>query len=344
MERYKDDWEQKAEQNKKSLESYIEDLKLESAGFLGINYKEFWTKAKEISSLFKTLRPLKREEREELWHKFSSLCDEIKRKQEKERDKKLENSKQKKSLIESKIKEAYYAAKGANSISDLQRSKELLNEALGWMKNGWGGFNIPTQLVESAVGGEGILTKEDRDVCWQKWKEANETVKYRREELSRQNYEHFKSRAYGTLNSAEYDDPKDAKSKIRDVQQEMKGTFMSRDQFQDVHNILDTAWKKACDRQQKAYEERQTRHKEWADHMQKNIERWSELIQKNEDVISKIESQIDKCQEMEQNASSSDFASTVRGWIEEKYQKIEQIRDTNRSLEEKIRSVRDKLC
>ena len=87
----------------------------------------------------------------------------------------------------------------------------------------------------------------------------------------------------------------------------------------------------------------QEKYTEWRNRMEDNVDRWSSLIQKNEDVISRIENQIDHCQDLEQDARSSDFAYTVRGWIEEKYQKINDIRQTNRELEEKIRSVQNKL-
>jgi hypothetical protein len=47
------------------------------------NYADFWRHAKEISNLFKELKPLRRKDREELWSKFSSTCDELKASQNK---------------------------------------------------------------------------------------------------------------------------------------------------------------------------------------------------------------------------------------------------------------------
>jgi hypothetical protein len=63
----------------------------------------------------------------------------------------------------------------------------------------------------------------------------------------------------------------------------------------------------------------------------------------SEDVIAGIERDVDRCEEMEAEARTEEFADTVRGWIEEKYRKIEDIRGTNRELEEKIRSVESKI-
>ena len=211
------------------------------------------------------------------------------------------------------------------------------------MKGGWGGFNVSTDLVETALGNEGKLSSEDRDQCWEKWKEANEVIKFRRQELWESNYNHFRSKASDALNTAHYGEPREAKSKVKDIQREMKGTQMSKAQFQEIHNLLDDAWRKASSRLKEAYRERQRKHEEWRDRMQEHTERWRSLVQKNEDVISRIENQIDKCQEMERNARSPEFANTVRGWIEEKYRKISKIRETNIELEEKISSVKSKI-
>ena len=41
------------------------------------NYSQFWECAKGISEKFKTLKPLKREDREDLWNTFSDLCESV---------------------------------------------------------------------------------------------------------------------------------------------------------------------------------------------------------------------------------------------------------------------------
>jgi hypothetical protein len=77
--------------------------------------------------------------------------------------------------------------------------------------------------------------------------------------------------------------------------------------------------------------------------MEGHIQRWAELLEKNESVISSLEQQIEECEQMEANARSDDFAGTVRGWIEDKMEKIRDIRRTNEELEERIESVKGKL-
>jgi predicted metal-dependent hydrolase len=46
---------------------------------------------------------------------------------------------------------------------------------------------------------------------------------------------------------------------------------------------------------------------------------------------------------MEANARSEEFAETVRGWIQEKMDKIRAIRNTDEELEERIESVKKRL-
>ncbi len=73
--------------------------------------------------------------------------------------------------------------------------------------------------------------------------------------------------------------------------------------------------------------------------MEEDLPRWRGTLAKNESRISRIEEDIDKCEQMANNAKSADFAEQIRGWISEKYQKIEDIRRTSTELEEKIRDV-----
>lgn len=64
---------------------------------------------------------------------------------------------------------------------------------------------------------------------------------------------------------------------------------------------------------------------------------------KNEALLSKISSDIDHCEELLRNARGDDFAEKVRGWIQEKYEKMRDIKRTNEDLVEKIGSARERL-
>jgi hypothetical protein len=89
---------------------------------------------------------------------------------------------EKRELVMSKIREAYFQAKEAADSAEFAQADALLSEALAWMKNGWEGFNTVTQLI-SPILSSGIMTREDRVECWAEWKEAKELLRLRRDEF-----------------------------------------------------------------------------------------------------------------------------------------------------------------
>jgi hypothetical protein len=86
---------EKAARNAKKIESELDLLK---GGHwrspLQRDYHAFWAHAKEINELFKTLKPLDKEERERLWEKMNTICNNTKTKQQSEVDSRKYKSKQ----------------------------------------------------------------------------------------------------------------------------------------------------------------------------------------------------------------------------------------------------------
>src|SRR5713226_2386097 len=108
-------------------------------------------------------------------------CEDTRKAQARERETRLNDSQEKRDLVMSKIREAYFQAKEAADSAEFAQADALLSEALAWMKNGWEGFNTITQLI-SPILSTGIMTREDREECWAEWKEARELLRLRREE------------------------------------------------------------------------------------------------------------------------------------------------------------------
>jgi hypothetical protein len=138
----------------------------------------FWVRARRISEMFK--EPLFRKDRERLWAAYSTAREEMKAAQAREREARLADSREKRDLVMSKIREAYFQAKEAASSAEFAEAGALLSEALAWMKNGWEGFNTVTQLLTLRPG---VMTWEDREECWAEWKEARELLRLRRDEF-----------------------------------------------------------------------------------------------------------------------------------------------------------------
>lgn len=97
---------EESKKNAKVIDSEIQALKSGHWHFFNRVYKDFWAHAREISEMFKTLKPLRKEDRERLWDRFSSVCEEVKRKQNSEHENLKTKSEQHRNSILSKIESA----------------------------------------------------------------------------------------------------------------------------------------------------------------------------------------------------------------------------------------------
>ena len=330
---------EEAKSNASRIEHEIENLRynyLDSNAPLlttRYHYREFWSHAKEVSEMFKSLKLL-REDRERLWTSYRSICEDVKRKQEEERQESSRN----REIIESLITDAYHQAEGSGSKAELDKSKSMQSEILKLMK-------------------ERRVFREDREHCWKYWKEVNEKIYWRRHELQESNFLHIKEDAGRCLNTAYYGDPYEASREIKEVQTNLHGLYMNRDQRHEIHDILGDAWDKATSRigeikEEKGrkheewlqrQEERKRKYEEWRERMESNMQRWENNIEKAEDYVSRLEEQIDRLEDEAANARTDEYADRVREWIEEKQQKIEDVREQIREWESKMDDVRGKL-
>ena len=319
------DQEQREKANSSLIENEIENL--DSGHWKNMfrrDYKEFWEHSRKISEMFKTLKPISKENRERLWEKFRSICDQAKYQQNDEQLKFNVQSNNKRESIEIKIKEAYYYAKGGKNQDDLSSAKNLLNEAMDQMKDGE------------------KMTKEDNNTCYEKWREANQQIRYKREWLWELNYDRLKGMAYDAQSTAQVT-PHEGIKKIKETQSELKSAHLSKDQRGWIRDILDEAYEIVSRKFDEIRQEKERKHQEWSQRMEEKVSRWQGSIEKCEDAISRLESQISDLEYKESSARSDDFASTVRGWISEKYDKIGDIRQSIRDLDDKIESVNSKL-
>src|SRR6266851_3835227 len=255
----KEVWKEQCRENARSLESEINRLHSDYSDPLGFwrQYDEFWAHARRISEMFKTLKPLFQEDRERLWAAYSTACEEIKQAQARERESQRADSRGKRDLVMSKIREAYFQAKEAADSTEFAQADALLSEALAWMKNGWEeAFDTITQLI-SPILSSGIMTREDREECWSSWKEAQELLRLRRDEY----YAEVRSRQIG---------------------------------------------------------------------------RWRDWVEQNDNMIETLQGEIDRCEDLERDARTGEFADRVRSWIEAKSQKISDLESRNEQLETKI--------
>jgi hypothetical protein len=262
----KEVWKESCRENARNLESEISRLRSDYCDLLGLfwrRYDEFWAHARRISEMFKTLKRLFQEDRERLWPAYSAACEEMKGAQARERESQRTDSWEKRDLVMSKIREAYFQAKEAADSEEFAETDALLSEALAWMKNGWEGFNTVTQLI-SPILSSGIMTREDREECWAKWKEAQELLRLRRDEF-------------------------------------------------------------------------------YAEVGARQIGRWREWVEQNENMIETLQDEIDRCEDLEREARTEEFANRVRDRIK-KSQKIANLERRNEELDSKIAEAAARSC
>jgi hypothetical protein len=197
------------------------------------------------------------------------------------------------------------------------------------MKAGWSGFTPTTQLFALD---DGKMTKADHDACWERWKEANEILQSRRQELGDNNFSHYRGEAEDAIGTVEYD-PQRAKEKVQGIQKAIHGTIMTGDQFSELNRLLDKAWQRASGK----------RRSEWEEKLHSSLQWKRDRIRKEEESIDRLEEQIDHCRDLEANARTEDYANEVRSWIEQKYDAIAESRRLISKLEDEIRDIESKL-
>lgn len=336
------EWEVNAEKNAKRISSEINSLNNGHHKFpFGRDYKAFFAHAKEITALFKTLKPLKRDDREELWNEFSTLCDRVRREQKDEWLSREIKSKQERDVCLPLIQQAIYAAKGARDRSEIQNARN----------------DFDTAHRELRERSRNMLRQHSQE-CWEAFKQGKRTLHFRTKELQDYAYSEAKSAVSDARNALFYkENPYDALNEIKLARSRTKGLYLGRDHAQYIRKEFDDIWQSVIARieehkKEKARkheewlrrkEEKERKHQEWLSRQRDNISRWESRIDRLEDVVRRLESQIDDLEYKRSTARSSSFADRCWGWIREKQDKISDIESTIRELQGKISDVRSKI-
>mgnify|MGYP001592175745 CR=1 FL=1 len=321
MDNYKEKSSENASQIKREIERLRYNHCVPNSPTLDPNYlyRDFFNHAKEITELFKTLKPIIKDDRERLWSEYRNLCDKVSSKQNTERNESSRN----RGNLEALINDAYHKANGAGNREGLDSARAFLTEILGYMK-------------------EKRLLKNDREYLWENWVRASGKLKSSRERIQRDGYIIAKHNAEGCSDYIN-ENPYDALKRIKEVQSEIKGMYMNREQRGEVYEILNRIWESASSKIGVIKEEKRKKQEDWKERTGGNIERWEKNVEKAEDTISHIKDNITKLEDEAANARTDEHTERVRGWIEEGYQKISDIENSISGWEERISSVKEKL-
>lgn len=249
---------EEAKQNARTLSSEIRDLSsIEVTS--PETFERYKNKSQKVLDLFKNLKPLLKEDRENLWSSFQQISDAHKRKQEERKKSRDYASTRKKEVVVSTIREAKNYASG--DFDSLRRAEDLLKTANEQMRSGWSdGFSVLEGFFHTS---DGKMKKEDLDYCWQLWNEAKQKITDRRKEIFSNNYHNIKEDLYPISDLAVYGNPYDAVKRIKETRGKVFSHPMSKESKDSLLRSLDEWWRKAQERIQEKKKENERKQKEW---------------------------------------------------------------------------------
>lgn len=327
-----------AEINKKKIEDEIARLKSFINNETGKkNYREFWELSHYLNSMFKLLKPI--QDRENLIKEFAELRDATKLQETADREVRRKESAEKRKNLESQLEEINSLIASAKDYAELDKTRELLQQPLAVLRGGSASENGQ----EKSNTADDVLVREDKDALWEIWRNANEAVKQKRISLEEVIFQKIKADILEIQKEAETGNPHEALRKIKEVQSDPATYKFSKNFREELKASLNAAFEIAIKKIKNIRDENKRKRQEWVSRMDSNVARWTELLEKNLTIISGLEAQINKLQEDIANAKTPEFAERIKSWIDEKTNKIEDIKQTNLKLEEKIGSVRKNL-
>lgn len=247
-----------ARKNARTISSEIDELSR-----IEVNSSDTFTKyrdkSQKVLDLFKSLKPLLNEDRENLWNSFQQVSNEHRKKQEERKKQRAYASTRKKDIVVSTIRDAKNYASG--DLESLMKADELLKTANERMRPGWtDGFSTLDGFFHAS---DGKMSKEDLEYCWQLWNETREKINYRRKEIFSNNYHNINSKISSISDTAVYGDPYEALKAIKEVRGEVFSHPMSRENKDSLLKSLDEWWHKANVRIQEKKKEKEAKQKEW---------------------------------------------------------------------------------
>ena len=332
-------WVDKEKSNIETIEQRIEDLSSRYENLDGFRYREFWDEANQIPKLIESLTPLPPNERERLLETHDHICKRIKKKQQQEWEVRREQSKQNRKSIEQKVQEAHSLAESApEDMKTLSKAQSLLKEALALLKSD--GKNDGAESGSAPIHG---LLREDREDCWDKWKEANDLVHNCRQVIWSKNYEQIHPETQATLDEANDGNPHQALEKIKKVQQRLRNASLSKTHREELRATLNSAWDIAIFKVNEIRDEKRQKYEEWMSRMEGQLEALTGQFQENQATVSKLQDEVEQFKEAIQSIRSREYGDKIREEIAKKREKIKELEVINRQLEGKIQAVKGKL-
>lgn len=320
-----------ADQNNKTIRDEIYNL--EFGHYLEnekIDYRLFFTHAKDITKSFKTLELLP-EDRKVLWRAFKHLCDNVRKKQDDEWESKRGESEKIASEIMTQIEKAVVLGSDANSQSEFDKANNILIKCLNKLKK------ISDNLL-----------RNERKKCWSTWKKAKDDHETRREKIGEAAFNNLSEKANNILKIGTEDNPHDAIKMIREVRTEIKNSILTRRQYKDVHEILQKAGDVAIGRiKDGSFATSRSRIRNLIEddpkRLQDKLPKVKFILGKKEEELDKLENEINYLDELIENYDGSDnaYITKIEIYVSEKEEKIEEVFKDVKDLKAKIKEIEE---
>ena len=131
-------------------------------------------------------------------------------------------------------------------------------------------------------------------------------------------------------------------TEVRTMFKELKP--LRREDRESLWDELNALCDKARFYQEERNAERDKKRQEWRERMHEKIDEWRSKIDKKNDLVSRVESQIEELEVKRDSAWSAEFADKVQGWIDEKRQFISELEEQIEDLQSRIRDVDARLA
>lgn len=290
-------------------------------------FSDFWIYVKEINQVINTTLSLSKEFRAAIREQIGQICEDVKEKQAEFKEKMAINSAIKRHTIDTMIEEAMAFPVDNDG---LRKSMDKLDAVLQMLKEG-------------ADNEEEAMTREDKDFCWEKWKDARTDLNLRRAEIKNANFLKIKEEIEPIYEVAHHGDPYRSKDSIKELRTRMKGLLFDDWQYEEINAALTECWETSMNRIGSIKDEKEQKHLKWRADMENKILYFQNLIEKSHGYIGRMEAQIQDLQEKLANPKTVSVHDKIEGWIEEKRQSIREAQENNENINQKILEIKNRL-
>lgn len=244
----------------------------------------------------------------------------------------MASSAQLRDIILDKINSAESILSAASDGEGFKRANEYLHVAMQGMKGGFAAMSVIDGLLDNSSR----LNAQDRDLCWQKWKSAKDSIGLRREYVQNLNAgiaDRFVSRVWDRVES---DNPYDGLEALKYAQREIKKLYLHKDKRGKVRESFDRAYERISTRIALRKNEIRKRQFEFL----------TRLVDARERKVGALHRAMDN---VESNrirraaAWSDDYRQRFDTWIEEGLSRVRDLQRSITDIDQKISEVERKL-